>query len=142
MADIKERQRAMPIRILGRGAEGIARSPSSALVPTFLGEGSPSKIDYRKKGTLILTSLLEGLDLGDRCGPQTSVLCNQEEVAAERIRLGRLSHALDPDAPWAASKFPHNPWPSEKSQNMSAHFWSGVLLVTPKVTVAAFQPSW
>ena len=23
----------------------------------------------------------------------------QEEVAAERVRLGRLSHALDPDAP-------------------------------------------
>ena len=28
----------------------------------FLGEGSPSKIDYRKKGTLILTSLLEDLE--------------------------------------------------------------------------------
>ena len=27
----------------------------------FLGEGSPAKIDYRKKGTLILTSLLEDL---------------------------------------------------------------------------------
>ena len=25
----------------------------------FFGEGSPAKIDYRKKGTLILTSLLE-----------------------------------------------------------------------------------
>ena len=25
----------------------------------FLGEGSPTNIDYRKKGTLILTSLLE-----------------------------------------------------------------------------------
>ena len=32
-----------------------------ALLPTFLGEGSPTKIDYRKKGTLILTSLLEDL---------------------------------------------------------------------------------
>ena len=29
----------------------------------FLGEGSPSKIDYRKKGTLILTSLLEDLGM-------------------------------------------------------------------------------
>ena len=29
--------------------------------PTFVGEGSPSKIDYRKKGTRILTSLLEDL---------------------------------------------------------------------------------
>ena len=27
----------------------------------FFGEGSPTKIDYRKKGTLILTSLLEDL---------------------------------------------------------------------------------
>ena len=27
----------------------------------FLGEGSPTKIDYRKKGALILTSLLEDL---------------------------------------------------------------------------------
>ena len=27
----------------------------------FFGEGSPSKIDYRKEGTLILTSLLEYL---------------------------------------------------------------------------------
>ena len=39
---------------------GIARSPSSALLP-FLGEGSPTIIDYRKKVTLILTSLLEDL---------------------------------------------------------------------------------
>ena len=28
----------------------------------FLGEGSPSKVDYSKKGTLILTSLLEDPD--------------------------------------------------------------------------------
>ena len=27
----------------------------------FLGEGSPTKMDYRKKGSLILTSLLEDL---------------------------------------------------------------------------------
>ena len=27
----------------------------------FLGEGSPTKIDYRQKGALILTSLLEDL---------------------------------------------------------------------------------
>ena len=38
-----------------------ARSPSSALLPTFFGEGSPTKIDYRKKGTLIPTSSLEDL---------------------------------------------------------------------------------
>ena len=29
----------------------------------FLGESSPIKIDYRKKGTLVLTSLLEDLQL-------------------------------------------------------------------------------
>ena len=29
----------------------------------FFGEGSLTKIDYRKKGTLILTSLLEDLDI-------------------------------------------------------------------------------
>ena len=28
----------------------------------FVGEGSPTKIDYKKKGTLILTSLLEDLE--------------------------------------------------------------------------------
>ena len=29
---------------------------------SFLGEGSPTKLDYRKQGTLILTSPLEDLD--------------------------------------------------------------------------------
>ena len=39
------------------------RSPSSALL-TFLGwEGSPTKIDCGKKGTLILASLLEEVDV-------------------------------------------------------------------------------
>ena len=38
------------------------RSPSSVLLPTFLGEGSPTTIDARKKGTLIPASLLEDLD--------------------------------------------------------------------------------
>ena len=36
-------------------------APSSALFP-FFGEGSPIKIDCRKKGSLFLTSLLEDLD--------------------------------------------------------------------------------
>ena len=40
----------------------MIRSPSSAFVFLFFGEGSPTKIDDRKKGTLILTSLLEDLD--------------------------------------------------------------------------------
>ena len=29
--------------------------------PLFLRQGSPTKMDYRKKGTLILTSMLEDL---------------------------------------------------------------------------------
>ena len=39
-----------------------SRSPVVPFYP-FLGEGSPTKIDYRKKGALILTSLLEDLDV-------------------------------------------------------------------------------
>ena len=38
-------------------SEEFPRSPSSALLPFFWGE--PTKIDYRKKGTVILTFLLE-----------------------------------------------------------------------------------
>ena len=45
------------IRRLLLWGERKPRPPSSALLPTCLGEGSP-KINYRKKGTLILTSLL------------------------------------------------------------------------------------
>ena len=65
-------------RLVGPGSEGSSRdyrSPSSALLP-FLGDCSPTKIDYRKKGTLVLTSLLE--DLGEmfmrdvRVWPSTS----------------------------------------------------------------------
>ena len=40
----------------------MARFSSSALFLPFLGEGSPTEIGYRKKGTLLLTSLLEDLD--------------------------------------------------------------------------------
>ena len=37
------------------------RSPLAPFCP-YLAEGSPGKIDYRKKGTLILTSLMEDLE--------------------------------------------------------------------------------
>ena len=37
------------------------RSPVVPFYP-FWGEGSPTKIDHRKKGTLVLASLLEDLD--------------------------------------------------------------------------------
>ena len=36
--------------------------PVVPFLTPFLGEGSPTKIDYRKKGTLFLTSLLEDLE--------------------------------------------------------------------------------
>ena len=40
----------------------LSRSPNSALSHPFFGwEGSRTKMDYRKKGTLILTSPLEDL---------------------------------------------------------------------------------
>ena len=38
------------------------RSPSSALLPCVGWESSPTKIDCRKTGTLVLTSLLEELE--------------------------------------------------------------------------------
>ena len=44
------------------GLGTIPRSLSSALLPTFSGEHSPTKIDGRKKGTLALNSLLEDPD--------------------------------------------------------------------------------
>ena len=53
-----------PHRILISTISGpLSRSPSSALLPTCFAEGSPTKIDYRKKPGyhLILTSLLEDL---------------------------------------------------------------------------------
>ena len=51
-----------------------SRSPSSAL---FFGEGSPTKIDYRKKvGTLILTSLLEDLGMLLLVCVPWPVICN------------------------------------------------------------------
>ena len=49
----------------------LSRSFSSALLP-FFGEGSPTKIDCSKKGTLILTSLLE--DLAIFCCGQLTML--------------------------------------------------------------------
>ena len=50
------------------GVQGIGERATDSLGPpvvpfyVFFGEGSPAKIDYIKKGTLILTSLLEDLE--------------------------------------------------------------------------------
>ena len=48
------------LQALGECLRGVF---SRALLSSFfVGEASPTKIDYRTKGTLILTSLLEDLD--------------------------------------------------------------------------------
>ena len=53
--------------------ETRTRSPSSALLP-FVGEGSPTKIDYKKIGyQLILTSLLEDLANINLCHAEPTV---------------------------------------------------------------------
>ena len=64
-----------------------ARSPSSGLWPFCGWEGSPSKIDCRKRGALILTSLLENLE-GVLCGlsvlgchPRKFSCCSAPEAA-------------------------------------------------------------
>ena len=49
-----------------RANPGLSRTfylgpPVVPFLTPFLGEGSPTKMDYRKNGTLILTSLLEDL---------------------------------------------------------------------------------
>ena len=53
---------AVPIACHEEDMYSLPRSPMVPVVPflpTFLGEGSPTKIDCRKKGTLEITSLLE-----------------------------------------------------------------------------------
>ena len=50
-------------RGLERGVRTPSRSPRIVPVYPFSGEGSPTKIDYSKKDTLIPTSLLEDLAL-------------------------------------------------------------------------------
>ena len=62
----------------------------------FLGEGSPTKIDYRRKGTLILSSLLEGLvqqraklsftsRKREDVGPKLASQCQPLQVAKKRL---------------------------------------------------------
>ena len=58
----------------------------------FWGEGSPTKIDYRKKGTLLLTSLLEDLGklfLGDPL-IQVEWICVLGGVKGEPPQNGRV----------------------------------------------------
>ena len=54
---------AQPLHHVFQSRQGLG--PPVVPFYSFLGEGSPSKTDYRQKGTLILTSLLE--DVGGSC---------------------------------------------------------------------------
>ena len=56
--------------------DGHIHSLGPPVVPftPFLGEGSPTKIDYRKKGTLILNSLLEDLVKSLKCDCDSPVV--------------------------------------------------------------------
>ena len=53
----------------------------------FFGEGSPSKIDYRKTGTLILTSLLE--DLGEVLSESRVFFCRGSLAGIPKNRIFR-----------------------------------------------------
>ena len=54
------------VRIRGSWTVRLSTRSPSTVMPfyPFLGEGSPMKMDVRRKGTLILTSLLEDLAPG------------------------------------------------------------------------------
>ena len=55
----------------------------------FLGEGSPTKIDYRKKGTLILTSLLEDLVWESVAGQLAG--CHSQDAKLETLDRAHYS---------------------------------------------------
>ena len=75
----------------------LTRSPSSALLP-LLGEGSPTKIDYRKKGTLILTCLLE-----DLVKVSTAVQLKRMVVPGD-CKVSRAKQLLLPGFPWGTTE--------------------------------------
>ena len=61
--------------------KSIPRSPSGALLPTFFfGEGSPTKLDYRKNGALVPTSLPEDLGAPNLCSSKQH-LCSSEATS-------------------------------------------------------------
>ena len=67
-------------KLRSSGAKDVGPPAIGALLHRFfLGEGSPTEIDYRKKGTLILASLLE--DLG---------YLNDSGVSFSAMRLPKL----------------------------------------------------
>ena len=74
-------------------APNKARSPSSAPSHPFFGwEGSPNKIDYIKKGTLILTSLLDDLEgYPHRMRPN---LCEPEVAEVPGMFAERTRHHI------------------------------------------------
>ena len=56
---------------------GVSDAGSALLPFLFLGEGSPTELDYRKKGTLTRTALLEDLDIigGTSMGVSDAAAC-------------------------------------------------------------------
>ena len=75
-------------------------SPVVPFYPVF-GEGSPTKIDYRKKGTLVLSSLLEDLDLLAIQTPCFSSFFS----ALPKMPCNEISHEGERD-PSACNMFP------------------------------------
>ena len=69
--------------------------------PLFSWEGSPTKIDYRKKGTLILTSLLEG---PRPCVGQNLLGCNPRILQFKSCFFSRFLRFLSWLSGWV-SKF-------------------------------------
>ena len=69
------------------GVDFLSRSPSSALVPTFLGEGSPTKIDKTGKSwyQLLLTSQIWKTELSILFGH-----CSTPKTGSSRFQPGFL----------------------------------------------------
>ena len=89
---------------------------STALLP-FFGEGSPSKIDYRKKtGTLILTSLLEDL-------VQVEPTVNDFTGAAQMVPTNSTAEA--PASACSPRSAPSS-WPSSSAPRRCDSLWARI----------------
>ena len=70
------------------------------LTVSFFGEGSPTKIDYRKQGTLVLTSLLEDLGVRQLGGVQWLEHPKRRHVGARAGILGGIGVPGQEQKPW------------------------------------------
>ena len=68
----------------------VSQVPRVVHVYHFFAEGSPTKIDYRKKGTLILCSLLEDLVSLSTFGLHFSVNFHTRGLPFDILKLGQL----------------------------------------------------